>query len=91
MSTDPWAFSAVGQDSPATNARLAVGTAVGTAVVTLTPASRALWVGGAGNLTCTTYGGDTVTFTGVPAGTLLPLRVASIGTATTCTQIVSLF
>jgi hypothetical protein len=89
--SDPWQFTATGLESPAINAASAVGTAVGTAVVTLSPASRGLYVGGAGNIVATMYGGNTVTFSGVPAGTILPIRVATIGTATTATQIINLF
>jgi hypothetical protein len=91
MSSDPWQFSTTGLDSPAVNAASAVGTAVGTAAITLSPASRGLYVGGAGNIVATMYGGNTVTFSSVPAGTILPIRVATIGTATTATQIISLF
>jgi len=53
---------------------------------------RALWVGGAGNVSLITIGGDTVTFTGVPAGTLLPVRAARVrSTSTTATAIVALW
>lgn len=33
--------------------------------------ARALWVGGAGNLKVTLYGGDVVTLVGVAAGTMI--------------------
>ena len=88
--SDPFASYQPGLESPARNAASAVGTAVGTAVVTLTPPSRALYVGGAGNVVAT-IGGATVTFVAVPAGSILPVRASSIGTATTATQIVSLW
>lgn len=88
--SDPYSSFTAGLDSPAVNAASAVGTAVGTAVVTLSPPSRALYVGGAGNVTCT-IGGASVTFTGVPAGSILPVRATAIGTATTATQIISLW
>lgn len=53
--------------------------------------SRALWVGGAGNVAVILAGDSSaVTFTGVPAGTLLPLRVKRVmSTNTTATTIVA--
>lgn len=36
---------------------------------------RALYIGGAGNLKVTTVGGSVVTFSGLPAGTVLPVQV----------------
>jgi hypothetical protein len=54
--------------------------------------SRALYVGGAGNLVVTMQGGGNVTFTGVPAGTVLPIRVTHVlSTSTTATSIVNLY
>ncbi len=52
---------------------------------------RALWVGGAGNLTVRMAddSGD-VTLSGVPAGTLLPLAVKRVAATTTATLIVGL-
>lgn len=47
-----------------------------------------LYVGGAGDLVLTTLAGDEVTFTGVPAGFLLPLGVRRVKNATTATNIV---
>jgi hypothetical protein len=44
----------------------------------LTHVSRALWVGGAGNMVVVTVGGETVTITAIPAGTLLPIRVKQV-------------
>lgn len=52
---------------------------------------RALWVGGAGNVTL--RGADDsadVELVGVPAGTLLPIAVKRVATATTATSIVGL-
>lgn len=40
--------------------------------------SRAIYVGVAGDLEVITSGGDTVVFTGVPAGALLPIRAARV-------------
>lgn len=50
---------------------------------TLTRCSRALWVGGAGNVEVTFRGGTKVTITGVAAGTLLPIQVTKIWMANT--------
>lgn len=77
-----------GLDSPATRAA-AVTPSDG---VDLTSAARALWVGGAGNVSLITTGGDTVTISGVAAGTLLPIRAARVrSTSTTATLIVALW
>jgi hypothetical protein len=51
--------------------------------------SDALWVGGAGTVKVTTVGGQTVTISGVAAGTLLPIRVTRVwenGTSATLIQ-----
>ena len=51
-----------------------------------------LYVGGAGNLRVLTVGGDDVTFTGVQAGTFLPVHVLRVfSTNTTATGIVALW
>lgn len=48
-----------------------------------------LFVGGAGNLVVTTGAGNDVTFTAVPAGAIIPLRVVKVkSTSTTATNIV---
>ncbi|MGA1564322.1 MAG: spike base protein, RCAP_Rcc01079 family, partial [Pontimonas sp.] len=44
----------------------------------LTVFPRAIYVGGAGNVKVITLGGDTVTFSGVLAGTVLPVRVKRV-------------
>lgn len=57
----------------------------------LSSATRALYVGGAGDVRVTMVGGETVTFRAVPAGCLLPVRVAQLhSTGTTATAIVGL-
>lgn len=57
----------------------------------LASVSRALFVGGAGNLACLMADGTTCTFTGVVAGTVLPIRVRRVNsTSTTATSIVAL-
>lgn len=54
--------------------------------------ARALWVGGAGNVRVTTVGGEDVLFSGVPAGTVLPVSVKRVwATNTTATLIVALY
>lgn len=66
--------------------------------VAITPADsdlatsvRALFVGGAGNVAVKTVGGTTLTFTGVVAGSILPVRcVQVLSTGTTATNIVGL-
>lgn len=57
----------------------------------LTNVSRWLFVGGAGNVVCIMQDGTTVTFTGVLAGTLLPIRCSRVmATSTTATNMVAL-
>lgn len=54
--------------------------------------SRGLFVGGAGALKVTTEGGSVVTFTGVVAGTVLPVRAKIVwSTGTTATNIVAMW
>lgn len=76
-------------DGPAPNA-LAVTphdtTEIGGGIV-----SRALYVGTAGHVTVKMQGGQTVTFSNVPAGTFMPVRVTHVTTATTAGSIVALW
>lgn len=51
---------------------------------------RAIYVGGAGNVTVTTEGGDLVTFTAPPVGTIIPVSVKLVMAATTATLLVGL-
>lgn len=54
--------------------------------------ARALYIGGAGNVTLLADAqSSAVTFTGVPAGTILPCGAYKIMAATTATLIVALF
>ncbi len=54
---------------------------------TLTRSSRAIWVGGAGNLDVTFRGGTRVTLVGVAAGTQLNIQVTKVwDSATTATS-----
>lgn len=51
-----------------------------------------LYIGGAGNIRVLTAGGDDVVFTGVLAGTFLPIQVVRVfSTNTTATNIVALW
>lgn len=55
-------------------------------------ATRAVYVGGAGDLRVRMLGGAEVTLAAVPAGAMLPLRVARIlATGTTATRLVGLW
>jgi hypothetical protein len=58
----------------------------------LTSISRALYVGAGGALSVRMLSGDDVNFVGVPAGTILPIRVTQVFSAgTTAGNIVALF
>ena len=87
--TDQFSFNQEGLTSPADNA-VAVTPSNST---DLTYATRAIYVGGAGNVVVTMVGGGSnVTFTGVQAGSILPIRVTRVlSTGTTATSIVALY
>ena len=54
--------------------------------------TRAIWVGGAGNIAVVTAGGETVTLNSAAAGALIPLRVSRVkATGTTATNLVGLY
>lgn len=54
--------------------------------------SRALWIGGVGNISVEMLDGSTQVFEGIIAGSLLPLQVTRVNsTNTTATLIVSVF
>ncbi|MDE3028262.1 MAG: hypothetical protein KGH84_07675 [Paracoccaceae bacterium] len=58
----------------------------------LTVTTRALYVGQSGDVALLTAGGQSVTFTAVPAGSILPLRAAKIlATGTTAGAILALW
>jgi hypothetical protein len=60
--------------------------------VSLTGVTRAVYVGGAGNITAVMFNGDVVLFTAVPVGTMLPIRCTRINaTATTATALVAMY
>lgn len=77
-----------GVDSPAV-----LGSAVTPSDETdFTRLTRALWVGGAGNVVVVWYDDTTSTLEAVPAGTMLPVRAKRVNdTNTTATAIVALF
>jgi len=52
---------------------------------------RAIYVGGAGNVAVVTPSGTVVTFNGVPAGSVLPVRAIRVNDATTATNMVGLY
>jgi hypothetical protein len=69
------------------------GVAVTKSDSTVLPVTRALWVGGAGDV-AVIFTGDTaaVTLAGVAAGTMLPVQVTKVmSTNTTATSIVALY
>lgn len=55
----------------------------------LTKQAQALYIGGAGDVTVTTAEGTSVTFSGVVAGSILPITVTKV-TAATATLILGL-
>jgi hypothetical protein len=58
----------------------------------LTFSTRAIYVGGAGNVAITTVKGTNVTFANVPAGAILPVRAQKVlDTGTTATLIVGMY
>lgn len=85
--SDQFASYASGLDSPAFTG-FAIGTAAyGTA---LSQTTRALYVGTGGTVVATMAGGAALTFENVQDGSILPVRVSEVGTATTATGIVGL-
>jgi len=54
--------------------------------------TRAVWVGAAGSLRVTTYGGDDITLKAVPAGTLMPVGASKVwATGTSAADLVGLW
>lgn len=85
---DPFAHSASTLESPATEA--AEVTPHDTNALATIP--RALYIGGAGDVEVTLVGGDKVTFTAVPVGTILPVRAKIVhATGTTATAITAIW
>ena len=67
--------------------------AVTTSDSTVLPCTRALYIGGAGNVAVVMADDEnTITFTAVPAGTILPIQVIKVmATNTTATNIIALW
>jgi len=88
VATDRFSAATAGLGSPADDgAAVTPNDGADLAFVT-----KGLFVGGAGNLAVTTAQGNALTFTGLLAGTLLPIRVSRVkATGTTATNIVALF
>lgn len=86
---DDWATISPGIDGPANNA--AAVTPSDSADLPNT--ARALFIGGAGNVSVDTVGGqESVVFEGLAAGTILPVRVKRVNTTgTTATAIRALW
>lgn len=53
--------------------------------------TRAIYVGGAGDLGVITLSGDEVLFVDVPAGTIIPIRATAITDATDATYLVAMW
>lgn len=87
MATDQFANNQEGLTSPADGAEVVVPDDVSD----LTNVSRALYVGGAGDIAVEMANGDTVTFVGVLAGTVLPIRINRVNsTNTTATNMIAI-
>jgi hypothetical protein len=52
---------------------------------------RGIWVGGTGTVVAIDRDGTTVTFSAVPAGTLLPISPRAIKVASTATGLVAMY
>ena len=83
--TDTFATHGAGLDSPASG-----GFAI-TNGTDFPATSRALYIGGAGNVVAVMKNGATLTFNAVPAGSVLPIRATQLTAATTATNVVGLF
>ncbi len=57
----------------------------------LTYVTRAIYIGGAGNVDVVTLGGQAVSFTAVPVGTILPIRVKRVINTSTATFMLGLY
>lgn len=87
---DKFALNSSGLDSPAERAFDAYATRSDS--TDFANAARALYTGSGGTLKVNTVAGDTVTFVSVPAGSILPVRVARLwATGTTATDCIGLY
>ena len=88
MATDSFANLSSTHSSPGVNAE-AVTPDDST---DLTNVTRGLYVGTGGDLVVIMQGGQTITFTAVPTGAVLPIRVSRVkSTSTTASDIVALW
>jgi hypothetical protein len=87
MATDLFSNGQIFVDSPAANA-IAIPDA---STTVLDVVSRAIYVGGDGDLHCLTQAGQDITFVGVVAGTILPIRITEVYNNTTATSLISLY
>jgi len=91
MAGSAWNFFNSGQDdldNPAASAEAVVPHATNP----LSDASRGIYVGGAGNLVVRFINDDNdTTLVGVPAGSILPIRVTHVRATSTATNLVALF
>lgn len=86
--TDKFETYASGLESPASDA----ATVTPNDGTDLTTHARALYIGGAGNVKVDTVAGSTVTFTALPVGFILPVRVRRVhSTDTTATNIIAMW
>lgn len=53
--------------------------------------AQALYIGATGDVEVTTVGGDDILFTGVPAGTTLPVAVSYVKEGTTAVVVIALY
>lgn len=84
---DQFEDNSSGLDSPASDA-FAIAPADG---ADLAQTVRAIYVGGAGDISLVTKGGTTLTFTGLQAGSILPVRAARVRlTSTTATGLIGM-
>lgn len=85
---DPFLNTTAGLDSPAINGAAITPHADNDLAIT----TRAIYVGGAGNLAVIMAGGTTLTFVGLAAGTLLPIRAKRVlVSGTTATSLIGLY
>jgi hypothetical protein len=75
-------------------------TSPGTRAFAITPSdtedlphvTRAIYIGGSGNIVAVTQGGDEVTFASVFAGSILPVRIKRVkNTGTTATLLIGIY
>lgn len=67
------------------------GAAITKSDTTIIDVTRAVWVGGTGDLAVRYADGTSDTLQSVPAGTLLPIRIDKVMAATTATKISALY